>query len=248
MTPPMKNGTPEDVCLPYWPGDYSLGDPAMDPAADAEVWIIGAGRFGLRALCQLRDRIHARYVAVDLNPSACDDAQTLSEYTICGNGVDFLWKRLNRMGGPKWIIPAVPIHLAYEWMRRGLEGVKILRPMPVPEEVAGRLPNPIPGPGGEIYISNADFTCPGNCAEPDRVCSFTGKPRPRILFQALRSFQHERFRSVVVRSIQLAPGVGGYSPRHLFNALDAILSSDGPVLMSTACKCHGVMHAFDVES
>ncbi len=104
------------------------------------------------------------------------------------------------------------------------------------------------GKNGELYLSNADFICPTNCTEPDRICSYTGKARPCILFQKLRALRYHDFRSIVIRSRQLAPGVGGYTPHDLFSALDTILSADGPVLMSTACKCHGVMHAFTIES
>lgn len=213
-----------------------------------DVWIIGAGRFGLRALCKLRNRIDARYVIIDRNPMTCEDAQVLAEDIVCQNGIDYLSVRLKRMGGPKWIIPAVPVHLVYEWLCRQLEGVKIIRPMILPMTIATGFPNPMRGKNGELYLSNADFMCPTNCTEPDRICSYTGKARPCILYQKLKDFRHDRFRSIVVRSRQLAPGVGGYTPRDLFNALDDVLSADGPVLMSTACKCHGVMNAFSVES
>jgi threonine dehydrogenase-like Zn-dependent dehydrogenase len=213
-----------------------------------DVWIIGAGRFGLRALCKLRNRIEARYVIVDRNPMTCEDAQVLAEDIVCRNGIDYLSERLKRMGGPKWIVPAVPVHLVFEWLRRQLDGVKVIRPMPVPLTIATGFPNPMRGKNGELYLSNADFMCPANCTEPDLICSYTGKARPCILYQELRDFRHDRFRSIVVRSRQLAPGVGGYTPQDLFNALDQVLSADGPVLMSTACKCHGVMNAFSVES
>jgi len=243
-----KENKSDDICLPFWPGDHLAADAAATDAAGSGIWIVGAGRFGMMALCKLQNRIGARYVVIDLNPLTCEDAHVVTEAIVCRDGVDFLSERLNRMGGPRWIIPAVPVHLAYEWLRRRLRGVKLIRPVPVPADVEGCFPNPMRGRNGELYLSNADFMCPANCSEPDRVCSYTGKARPCILFQELRKFQHDRFRSVVIRSRQLAPGVGGYTPRDLYSALDAIVSADGPVLMSTACKCHGVMHAFTVES
>jgi len=212
------------------------------------VWVVGAGRFGLRAFCKLRKRIDARCILIDNDLKTCEDVGALTEDVVCEDAVDFLVRRLKRMGGPEWIVPAVPVHLIFEWMRRRLNGPKVIRTMPVPGAVAETLPNPMEGEHGELYVSNADFMCPANCKEPDSVCSYTGKARPRILFQSLRELRHAPFRSIVIRSRQLAPGVGGYTPRNLFEVLDAVIAADGPVLLSTACKCHGVMQAFTIES
>ncbi len=244
--------TGKDLVSNYLPSSRQSADPAKDaamrPEPDMDVWIIGAGRFGLRAFCKLKKRVNALYIVIDSNPRTCEDACVLSENIVCRDGVDFLSERLKRMSGPKWVIPAVPVHLAYDWMRRQLEGPKIIRSMPIPAAAAEQLPNPMWGRKGELYLSNADFMCPANCTEPDRICSYTGKPRPRLLFQTLRDFRYENFRSIVIRSRQLAPGVGGYTPHDLYGVLDAVVSADGPVLMSTACKCHGVLNAFTVES
>ncbi|MGD8613081.1 MAG: potassium transporter, partial [Desulfobacterales bacterium] len=93
-------------------------------------------------------------------------------------------------------------------------------------------------------LSIADFKCPANCSEPDDICTHTGKPRPMILHEFLKSIQPKGFTSIVIRSHQLAPGVGGYTPAALFDALDQIKKMQSPVLLSTACSCHGVMNAF----
>lgn len=212
------------------------------------VWIIGGGTFGRKALSGLKRRMSARYLLVDFDPETCEDVRTLADEVVCRDGIVYLAERLSRAGGPRWIVPAVPVHLSYEWVRRRVAEVKRVRPLPVPAEVADRLPNPMRGKNGELYLSNADFICPPDCPEPHRICSHTGRERPCTLFERLREFRHGEYRSLVIRSRQLAPGVGGYSPRDLFNALDAVLSADQPVLMSTACKCHGVMNAFSVES
>ena len=49
---------------------------------------------------------------------------------------------------------------------------------------------------------------------------------------------------MVIRSHQLAPGVGGYKPEALQESLLKISQGKGLVLYSTACLCHGVVHAF----
>ena len=83
-------------------------------------------------------------------------------------------------------------------------------------------------------MSMADFICPDHCPEPKDICTHTGKPRPFNLYKKLESIKYDHFRSVVVRSRQLSPGVGGYSPGALFHALDVIKSSTTPILLSTA--------------
>jgi hypothetical protein len=123
----------------------------------------------------------------------------------------------------------------------------VLKTTPIPEEVIMSLPNVFKGKMSEIYMSIADFICPDNCPEPEEFCTHTGKKRPFTLYKKLESIKYYNFRSVVVRSRQLSPGIGGYSPGALFHALDVIKDSTIPVLLSTACRCHGVMHAFGLE-
>jgi len=92
-------------------------------------------------------------------------------------------------------------------------------------------------------MSLADFECPEDCPEPAGTCTHTGKPRIGRLFQMLSDLRYEDYRSVVLQSRQLSPGVGGFRPQSLFDLLGEVEGGDGPVLLSTACSCHGVMHA-----
>jgi len=46
----------------------------------------------------------------------------------------------------------------------------------------------------------------------------------------------------VVASRQLAPGVGGYAPRRLLDLAATVAKAPGPLLIATACRCHGVVH------
>jgi hypothetical protein len=52
---------------------------------------------------------------------------------------------------------------------------------------------------------------------------------------------------MVVRSHQLAPGVGGYQPEALRRSLDAVSKARTAILYATACLCHGVIHTFRLE-
>lgn len=212
------------------------------------IWILGAGRHGRRAADTLRQNHPAAdIVIVESSSEVCKQMATLSFRVACRDGVAYLFENLEKGRGPDWIIPMIPVHVAYEWVRLKLEKSHHIRAVAVPEKVVATLPNPVRGAGGQIYISNADFRCPPNCPEPDEVCTYTGKPRPRILHEFLENIDHPGFRSVVVHSRQLLPGIGGYAPSALFQALGTIASENGAVLLSTSCRCHGVMHAFEVH-
>ena len=208
--------------------------------------IIGAGKFGLQALKKLDalDGITALTI-VEKRRFVCMSLQLQDINCILADGIDYLTENLNSPTDSDWIVPAIPVHVAFEWVKRKLTAKNRFRTLKVPDNVRQRLPNVINGKDNSIYISYADFICPPNCTEPDEFCTYTGKPRPRILFRELASIKHPRFRSIVVQSKQLAPGVGGYESQALFRALRLARDSHRPILLSTACKCHGVMHAFD---
>jgi hypothetical protein len=68
------------------------------------------------------------------------------------------------------------------------------------------------------------------------------------MHEYLAALRYKDYRAVVLQSEQLAPGVGGYAPVKMFEALDRIENSETPVLFSTACKCHGVLQAFTISA
>ncbi len=212
-------------------------------------WIIGYGRVGRRALERLRRKSpQAGFTVVD--PRLAGPPEGMQDVRWHGqDGVAFLIdRRLEMTAEPSpWIVPALPLHLALEWIMARMRATGRVSTIPVPADLVAKLPNAVVGPEGQAYISNADFICPTNCSEPDNTCLATGQARPCDLYAALGAIQIEGFRSVVVRSYQLAPGVGGYRGRQLEEALRAVQARPGNVLISTASKCHGVMHALKGE-
>jgi hypothetical protein len=66
-----------------------------------------------------------------------------------------------------------------------------------------------------------------------------------VLHEYLKSIQLKNVKTVVIRSHQLAPGVGGYTPQTLFAALNEIEAARGPVSLATACSCHGILQLFE---
>jgi len=210
--------------------------------------ILGAGKFGQRAARRLRaGHPDADIRVVDHRQSALRAVEGLGVETALGEGGPYLMDFASEANRSAWVVPAIPVHVAYEWMRVRLAPEHRVLPLAVPEPVSARLPNPIRGKGGELFASVADFICPEDCPEPETICTSTGKPRPLVLHAHLASLRFDRFRSVVVVSRQMAPGVGGYPVRSLYSALHEVVSAKTPVLLSTACKCHGVVHAFDLE-
>ncbi len=213
-----------------------------------KIWIIGAGKFGIKAIHALsRHCPEAQLTVIDTNCKGLETIDLLNIHLVTDDGIRFLYENMDRSKGPDWIIPAIPMHVAYEWVARRLKDTHIVKKTVIPDEVLESLPNPIQGSSGAVYISNADFICPDDCMEPEGLCSCTGKPRPRIMHEFLTERNFSGFQSIVIQSHQLAPGVGGYSPHSLYEAQSLACSATAPVLMSTACKCHGVMNAFQVE-
>jgi len=215
------------------------------------IWIIGAGRFGLQAARSLSKRHKAwQILLVDVDGEKLDRAGDLDCITQQADGISFLNTHLNRdlsrdlkFGMPTWIVPALPVHLAWEWCRRQLGDVPLI-PLDVSSEIDLLLPNPMRGSNGEIYVSHANFICPGNCSEPNDICTVTQQPRNQEMFKLLSQLRFQGFSSLVIQSRQLGPGVGGYSPEALFSLLEKMDGATGPFLLSTACRCHAVITGF----
>ncbi len=205
------------------------------------IWIIGAGKFGFRAAKWLLKQDGQYSVTlVDQDKGSLAQAKDLGCRVETGDAILFLKDRLTRKNGPDWIVPAVPVHLAWEWCRLKMDG-DYLAPYPMPEGIETQLPNCMHGAGHDIYVSHADFLCPPNCNEPDDRCTKTGKPRKKDIFRILAEVNYPLVKPFVIQSVQLGPGVGGYRPEALFDLLERIESHRGPCFVATACRCHGVV-------
>ena len=210
-------------------------------------WIIGGGQFGLNAAQKISTQEpDASILIVDENCTVCQQIEKRGFETLCGEGIRYLTQNLINEDYPDWIIPAIPLHVAFEWIQGKLTAEYETEIIPVSDELESQLPHPIRGDKGQLYVSNADFVCPDDCSEPEEICTYTGEPRPRILNSFLEKIHYQNFRSVVICSRQLFPGVGGYTPKALFQGLEVIKTEAKPVILSTACYCHGVIHAFRI--
>lgn len=212
-----------------------------------KILILGAGKFGLKAAGAARHRWPGSDIlVVDQDVQACQEVEKQQFRAVCEPGISYLARRMQEPHRPDWVVPCIPVHVAYEWIKQCLAPGYRVETLPVPGAVARMLPNTMNGNGGALYMSNADFICPDNCPEPDDICTYTGKPRPAVIHRVLAAICYENYKSVVLISRQLGPGVGGYKSEDLLRALNQVLDAGVPILLSTACKCHGVMHCLQI--
>lgn len=208
-----------------------------------EIWILGAGRFGVLATERLKRRLpEARFLLVDHREEKLAEVAEVHGIAVRKeDAIEFLSR--SELPPDLWIIPAVPVHVAYQWVIRRLARDFAVEPLPVPTEVEEQTPNPLRAASGTVYASFATFRCPDYCNEPAFTCTHTGKPRIGILHQRFSALNVPGFEALVVQSIQLAPGVGGYPAAILQALYEHIAGCPGKYLVSTGCKCHGVVDA-----
>jgi hypothetical protein len=209
----------------------------------ASYLILGGGKFGRLALERLaRQDAAARFLVVDRDPARLAGGGNGSgRWQVQAEAIAFLVQQLGNGGQWDWIIPMVPVHVAYHWLLQGPLAGPDWQPAAVPEALALMVPGARCGPEGELYLSRAQHLCPDDCAEPE-VCPVTGELRDPPLHQELASLNLPGYQVRVIPSQQLAPGVGGYPPGRLLDLARDLGGLTGKVLIATACRCHGVIH------
>ena len=213
------------------------------PGQGQSFWVIGAGRFGSLAVARIRRRIpDARITVVDRR---CDIQKAIGVTPVTADGVAWLYRHLERTSTVDLLIPAIPEHVTAAWLALHLEKVHGVTDLPIPEAWLAQMPHACRGARGQAYISHADFLCPDSCPEPKDHCTYTGRARPAELFRLIENLAIADGLPIVVRSYQLLPGVGGIRPADLWQALDtATQGAHRPLLIATACRCHGVVNLF----
>jgi hypothetical protein len=217
----------------------------------ASYLILGAGKFGRLALERLgaQDK-GAAFLVVDRMAQARSGARGLAASQVKrveAEAVAFLAESLKNGASWDWLIPAIPEHVACSWLRQGPLAGTGWEATQVPEELATLAPVAIRGREGELYLSRALHLCPDDCSEP-RACPVTGEPRETPLYEELAALEVPGFTTAVIPSRQLAPGVGGFPPGRLLALAQDLSGLGGKVLVATACRCHGVVHALERRS
>ncbi len=219
-----------------------------DISPPREIRILGAGRFGRMAAERLKRRLPETLFHV--TDSDVEKVRRISEeFNIEGEAVEsILSLTMGRIPEDVWLIPAVPVHVGFEWLLHELNGVAEVKRITAPEGVEAQLPNPMRSPSGTLYASFATFICPDHCNEPAEICTHTGNARAGNLFEVFGRIRVPGFRVAVLRSWQLAPGVGGYPARSLHELLASVGTTAGKYLVATSCRCHGVLDALEWTS
>jgi hypothetical protein len=205
--------------------------------------ILGGGKFGRLAVERLtRQDAAASLLIVDRDPAplAVIKGGPGAQQVEAG-AITFLVQHLIGNGRWDWIIPMVPLHVAYHWLVQGPLAGSGWQPAAVPEALGLMVPEARRGPAGELYLSRAQHLCPDDCAEPT-VCPITGEARDLPLHRELAALNLPGYQVRVITSQQLAPGVGGYPPGRLLDLVRNLDALTGTVLSATACRCHGVVH------
>lgn len=211
--------------------------------------IIGAGHFGRRAAGILKNKSDSPILIIDKEKESFEHIEALPSEKIVCDGVSFLVKNIHALNPSNFIIPAIPLHLAAEWLKSYLytHGWTI-RVRNLPEEILSHLPHVWQGIGGTLLISYADFLCPDDCPEPSDHCPTTGETRTAPLHDLLGRLIIPQHQNYIIRSRQLAPGLGGYRVEDLKDLLKKVKQEEGKWLVGTACKCHGAITAFEAFS
>ena len=210
-----------------------------------EIWIIGVGRFGQLAFERLSESgKKQRFVLVDPLEENLLHCKGPTTKHVVSDGIKYIEKHLKNFHKPDWIIPALPIHLAAEWFLLHL-GPSRLGRIDLPTQLDLLVPNPIRGPEGNLYVSHADFRCPEDCDEPRDICTITRKTRKRNMHELLGDLDVDPFTALCMQSHQLGPGIGGYRSEQLIKFMEKVDQTRGAILLSTACRCHGVITGLD---
>ena len=198
-----------------------------------------------RAARLLNQKSDATIFIVDVVDNKLSKLEDLHVKRIRYDGVHFLMKHYHILNPENIIVPAIPVHLAFEWVKCHSEKKYQAKQISIPEQIKPHLPHTWQGGGGSLLVSYADFTCPEDCPEPE-CCTISGKRRDRPLYDLLKRLDVLDFRVHIIKSRQLAPGLGGYKVQDLTRAAED-LARLGKWLLGTACKCHGILTGLEVR-
>ncbi len=198
--------------------------------------IVGYGKFGklaLERLSGLSDPFDI--LVVDRDAEVFPEGISGHVQWIAADAVSFLTQS-GRVRPEDVIIPMVPFNLAAAYVLGRSSDVHMI---PIPPEILDMVPNRFLVNASNLCSSRADFICPDDCPEGE-VCTITGEPR-EPLFAEIQEMTVPRFEVLVLRSFQIAPGVGGYPFSRLLE-LERRLAP-GRYLVATSCKCHAIVTA-----
>lgn len=203
--------------------------------------VLGCGVFGQKAVIEIKKRFpQSTIIAVDKDRDRLSAVSPPADLLYHDDAVNYL-TRLPEENFSWVAIPALPVHLAYEWLVLSLKKHQQVVRTPVPQELNPGLPLQLRDDKGSLYLSNTNSCCPADCVEADELCLITGEPKRKPLYKLLAEIEHSNIPIHIIRSFQIAPGVGGYRLIDLFQLQRKLTGKEGYHLVSTACHCHAVI-------
>lgn len=183
----------------------------------------------------------SRVWIIDHSPEALDQKEPLPGIRVLADGPKFLTKYQDWIKDEDWVIPALPIHLAWKWLDLNLKTTHRPDAVSPPREFGSGLPySEFLGKG--LFVSYASFVCPENCPSPVRHCFKTKEKRGVPLWKFITDRRCQYGTLGVIESRQLGPGVGGFPFKELRRIRTEALMGHPPFFVATACRCHGVIH------
>jgi len=201
--------------------------------------IAGYGKFGRLATERLLDHDpECSIVVVDRDGTRLNGTIPPHVTAFNEDAISFLLDP-GKIQSADIIVPMVPFHLIASLMASSISGCKEI---PYPRQLSMRVPNPFPLDRTNLFCSRADFICPDDCPE-GALCTMTGLLR-EPLYEELGRIEIPGFTTLVQRSFQILPGVGGY-PVHDWQRMQRQVEP-GAYLVATSCKCHAVVTALQI--
>ncbi len=201
--------------------------------------IAGYGKFGRLAADRLIDHDpECSIVVVERDKAQLIGTVPAHVKAFNDDALSFLLDN-TRVESADIIVPMVPFHLLASLI---VSSIPKCKETSYPERLSTLLPNPFPLSRNHLFCSRADFICPDDCPEGD-LCTMTGLPR-KPLYDDLERIDIPGFTTLVQRSFQILPGIGGYTVHDLQRMQRRVES--GVYLVATSCKCHAVVTALQV--
>jgi hypothetical protein len=210
----------------------------------SQIFIVGFGKFGKMALPIVRRHWgRSRVWIIDHDPAAFVCQSSFPGICVLDDGPQFLSQYQKFIGDEDWIIPSLPIHLAWKWLDLNITTPGPRKAVRPPAELGNGLPY-AQQLGKGLVVSFATSICPDNCPAPLVSCFKTKARKPVPLWRHLTEHPNLKGTIGVIESRQIAPGIGGFLFKELRRIQTVIQQSTPPFYLATACRCHGIIHGF----
>jgi hypothetical protein len=203
------------------------------------------------------DKLFNKFIQSDtLNQPDISDHQKSFLFTV---GEIPLLEQILQIRKPLYLLPIAPIHVMMElikdYLSKQIPSIQIISQKPTistklfPEELFSfEIKN-------TLYFSYAkwDEKCPENCPAPLDYCHVHHRKKPKTVREILEDLKSQS-NLLSFESTQLAPGLGGINgeslfkemPFHVKNIKNLKENQEYSLLISTSCRCHGVVDAFKI--